>query len=315
MAKGRVSRAAKAKARRRIGPLAKKTVAPQTRKLYDAALDLFKLWLKSEGYCWPRSEIEFSDRLMEVAGILWEEGESKADLANLLSAFHDAMPAIDPWLRGAWRLYHVWKRNELAEQSTPAKEEWVHAMAGLALHWRWPEMALIIMLTYWCLLRTAEAGNLLYGDAEISKGGVALLQLGLTKGGKRRGRSEAVILDRESLVNWLEASKKGRQPGERIIPGGAKELRRKFAKLVSALGLTSANLRYYSLRRGGATATFYRTGSFDACAEAGRWGSVRTARIYIDAALQTKYEGRITDKSGKLMEKSRRVLSNFLQEV
>ena len=183
----RVSRAAKAKARRRSGPLAKRTVGPQARKLYDAALDLFKLWLKSEGLCWPRSETELSDRLMEVAEVLWEEGESKADLANLLSAFHDAMPAIDPCLRGAWRLYHVWKKEELAEQSTPAKEEWVEAMAGLALHWQWPEMAVMIMLTYWCLLRTAEAGNLLYGDAEITKGSMALLRLGMTKGGKRKG--------------------------------------------------------------------------------------------------------------------------------
>ena len=100
----RVSRAAKAKARRRLGPLAKRTVGPQARKVYDAALDLFKLWLKSEGCCWPRSEAELSERLMEVAEVLWEEGKSKADLANLLSAFHDAMPSIDPCLRGAWRL-------------------------------------------------------------------------------------------------------------------------------------------------------------------------------------------------------------------
>ena len=137
MARVRVSRAARAKARRRLGPLAKRTVGPQTRKLYDSALDLFSLWLKSEQLCWPRSEAEFSDRLMEIAEVLWQEGESKADLANLLSAFHDCMPSIDPCLRGAWRLYHVWKRDELAEQSTPAKQEWVEAMAGLALHWGW----------------------------------------------------------------------------------------------------------------------------------------------------------------------------------
>ena len=175
-------------------------------------------------------------------------------------------------------------------------------------------MALMLMLSYWCLLRTAEAGNFLYGDAEITKGSVALLRLGLTKGGKRRGRQEAVILDRESLVNWLEASKIGKQPGEKIMPGGAKELRRKFAKLVAALGLSSANLGYYSLRRGGATATFHRTGSFDVCAEAGRWGSVRTARIYIDSALQAKYDNKVSARAENRMQKARKVLCSFLQE-
>ena len=115
-------------------------------------------------------------------------------------------------------------------------------------------------------------------------------------------------------MNWLAASKTGRLPGERIMPGGAKELRRKFGKLVAALGLGSANLRYYSLRRGGATATFHCTGSFDVCAEAGRWGSVRTARIYIDAALQNKYEGKVTAKEERLIAKARKVLHTFLRE-
>ena len=138
------------------------------------------------------------------------------------------------------------------------------------------------------------------------------MRLGFTKGGKRKGKHEAVILDKESLVNWLAASKSGRQPGEKIIPGGAKELRRKFNKIVAALGLGNCNLRYYSLRRGGATATFYRTGSFDACAEAGRWGRVRTARIYIDGALQAKYEGKVSAKADKTMAKARRVLQAFL---
>ena len=157
MARSQVSRSAKAKARRQLGPLRKRTVGAQARKLYDKAMALFKLWLRSEGNCWPRSEAEFSDRLMEIAEVLWEEGESKADLANLLSAFHDAMPSIDPCLRGAWRLYHIWRRDEFAEQSTPAKQELVEAIAGLALHWRWPEMGLMVSLSFWCLLRTAEA--------------------------------------------------------------------------------------------------------------------------------------------------------------
>ena len=98
------------------------------------------------------------------------------------------------------------------------------------------------------------------------------------------------------------------------MPGGAKELRRKFAKLVTALGLGSANSRYYSLRRGGATATFHRTGSFDMCAEAGRWGSVRTARIYIDSALQAKYNNKVSARDENTMRKARKVLISFLPE-
>ena len=111
MARGRLSRAAKAKARKLLGPLRRRTVAPQTRVLYDRALQLFSFWLKSERKRWPDKESELGLLLTDFAEVLWEEGESRADLANLLSALHDAEPSVDPFLRAAWRLYHVWKKT------------------------------------------------------------------------------------------------------------------------------------------------------------------------------------------------------------
>ena len=78
-----------------------------------------------------------------------------------------------------------------------------------------------------------------------------------------------------------------------------------------ALGLSGANLRYYSLRRGGATKIFNETGSFDACAEAGRWASIRTARIYIDAALQTEYSD-VAPSTEKRIQKAREVFKAFV---
>ena len=50
----------------------------------------------------------------------------------------------------------------------------------------------------------------------------------------------------------------------------------------------------YSLRRGGATATFRRSGSFDFVAERGRWTTTRALRIYINAALLESAEGDAT---------------------
>ena len=278
----RASRAAKVEARRRLGPLAKRTVKETTRKLYDFAMALFKCWLRSEGLCWPFEDTELTERLMEYAQVLWEEGESKADLANLLSAFHDAEPAVDPFLRGAWRLYHIWKRDELQEQSTPAKRDWAEAMAGLALQWGWTKAA---------------------------------LKLGMTKGGYRKGRPEAVVLDKPELTRWLEAERSEEAPRARLLPGGAQELRKKFNVLAKSLGLGNANLRFYSLRRGGATYLFNESGSFDVCAEAGRWSNVRTARVYIDSALQTKYEGLVSATAESRIATAAQFYRNFLQEA
>ena len=63
-------------------------------------------------------------------------------------------------------------------------------------------------------------------------------------------------------------------------------MRKKFKDLISELGLTCKNLQFYSLRREGATKVFRQSGSFDEVTDRGHWRNVRTARLYVDSALQ-----------------------------
>ena len=57
--------------------------------------------------------------------------------------------------------------------------------------------------------------------------------------------------------------------------------------LLGHFGLEAYNFNFYSLRRGGATAYFFATGSLEKTLVKGRWESASTARIYIqDAAAQ-----------------------------
>ena len=44
----------------------------------------------------------------------------------------------------------------------------------------------------------------------------------------------------------------------------------------------------YSVRRGGATAHFVQDGSLDITCERGRWGNMKTARVYVNTALADK---------------------------
>ena len=82
MVRRRVQRAERVRTRRQLGPLSKRRVAPSTNKLYDAALQLFSGWLKSEGTKLPRHEDHLPPLLERFAETLWQEGETKADLAN-----------------------------------------------------------------------------------------------------------------------------------------------------------------------------------------------------------------------------------------
>ena len=72
----------------------------------------------------------------------------------------------------------------------------------------------------------------------------------------------------------------GRQREERVCSLSPVKFRLLFKKLLSSFNL-DGNYNVYSLRRGGATAYFFKTGSLDQTLTIGRWECASTARIYI----------------------------------
>ena len=86
MTRKRIPKAEKARKRKLLGSLKDRLVSATTKRLYDAALDLFMAWLKAEDTQLPNDESELPPLLEKFAETLWQEGESKADLANLLAA-------------------------------------------------------------------------------------------------------------------------------------------------------------------------------------------------------------------------------------
>ena len=61
--------------------------------------------------------------------------------------------------------------------------------------------------------------------------------------------------------------------------------RARLQRATRALGL-DADLRWYSIRRGGATEHFRRNRDIPALMELGRWRSQTTARIYVTEGMQ-----------------------------
>ena len=77
MAGLRISRAAKAKARKRLGSLKEQRVHQKTAKIYACALAVFALWVQSEAMTLPSHESDLNPILCSYAEVLWQEGESK----------------------------------------------------------------------------------------------------------------------------------------------------------------------------------------------------------------------------------------------
>ncbi|CAE8593709.1 unnamed protein product, partial [Polarella glacialis] len=106
-----------------------------------------------------------------------------------------------------------------------------------------------------------------------------------TKGTARKGAIETVsVTDPElSLILW-GVCRHLKKPGDALLRRTPQQFRTIFKAAVELLGLDSL-IKPYSLRRRGATHWFRETGSLDSTVDRGRWGSVKTARIYITTAL------------------------------
>ena len=313
MPRKRIPKAVKAAARKLLGSLKSRLVSASTKKLYSAALELFMAWLKGEKLRLPRDESDLPPILEKYAEALWQEGESKADLANLLAALELEEGQLKAITRSAWRLYGTWKRNEMQPRCTPITRKWLRALAGCAVKRQWHAVAFVLLVAFDCLLRTSEAATLCMANFEFDRSFLnCLLILSTSKGQTRTGVKESLsVLDPE-LVCWAAALKQILPAGEPLLPGGSRVLRKKFRVLVADAGLDKLDLQVYSLRRGSATELFRSCGSFDTVSDRGRWKQVRTCRIYVDAALQDA--AALEDIDNKHLRQCEGHLKHFLSD-
>ena len=158
-------------------------------------------------------------------------------------------------------------------------------MAYICLDWDCWDVGLVALLAYHCVLRTHEAVTVKASQFTWSTSNLSgHLSLPDTKGTSRKGAIEGVSITCPSLVACLVCATSKLLAGDTLLRRSPAQFRACFAKAVLNLQL-DGNFKPYSCRRGGATNFFRRQGSLDAVADRGRWGNVRTARIYINVAL------------------------------
>jgi hypothetical protein len=147
-------------------------------------------------------------------------------------------------------------------------------------------MALSLLVSYQGLLRTGELFELQKQHITFAPDSLsAVLCLGYTKSGKRKGEKEYVTLDDSRLVRLLRRHLEPREDHYLLIGRAPPSWRRDFAKAFENLDVhKTARYKPYSLRRGGATHLYGISKNLSVVATRGRWASVSTARLYIDEA-------------------------------
>ena len=88
-----------------------------------------------------------------------------------------------------------------------------------------------------------------------------------------------------------------------------------FAKVTLLQGMSHLGFRLHSLRRGGATAYFRRTGDLNRTIERGRWATSRVARLYIQDGLATEVENRLSPSQWRRLQREGAQVQRFLASI
>lgn len=231
--------------------------------------------------------------------MLWSSGEGRSKANDTVAGLQDLDAKLRGCLPNSWRLLKTWSIHEIPNRAPPFPEVVVQAMAGHAITNGDHAFALSLLLGFYCMLRTGELLGLLNRHISMHRPTqVAIISLGLTKGGQRQGAAESSTLGVLDVLKLLWKWKQDSSPAAPLCPPPHK-WRTKFSQTLTALNLDSFNFRPYSLRRGGATHWFRHHGSFDKLLIQGRWAAPKTAKMYINEGLAILAETHVPIKSLK----------------
>ena len=283
----------RANKRRALGTLRQLTVQPSTKARYQKAIDSFLLFLRTNSLVLPTQRERLDPLVCDFLEHLWYQGQGRAVGSDCVAGLQDMDPKIRGHLPGAWRLLKTWAMNEVPNRAPPIPEHLLHSMCGWACFHGHFAFAVSLLIGFYGMLRTGEVLGCRRNHflAEAS-GRRVVLSLGLTKGGKRMGAAESVILAHDillpPLLRWMNKAKSG--DPLTVSPARWRKL---FNDALEALKVTSFGFRPYSLRRGGATWWFSKHHSLDRILVQGRWQAAKTARVYINEGLAVLAELRL----------------------
>ena len=276
--------------RQQLGTLRSLTVQPSTRNRYQKAVQAFLQFLSSESLELPRLRSQLDPLVCEFIEHLWATGQGRGLACDTLAGLQDRDAKLRGQIPAAWRLMKAWSTNEIPARAPPLPQHIVHSLAGWAFFHGHFSFGVCLILGFYGMLRTGELLGIYHHHIGVdSSTNKVLVSLGLTKGGKRTGASESVVIGFDLAVALVKRWKQVASPTTRLAPSPAR-FRSLFNEALTALKLQDFLFRPYSLRRGGATYWFGMHHNLDKILVQGRWQAAKTARIYINEGMSVLAE-------------------------
>ena len=293
------------------GTLRSLQLQPRTVKRYLEAKNSFFSWLSQNREPMPVSIPAADEILGEYIEDCWAAGDPRGKLGDALSGLQHFIPSLRKGLNDAWRLFGTWSKTEIPSRARPLLPEQYLAMAGYALAEGDLAMAAGVLVCFNGILRPIEA-MLTAGQCSFDfQRSIVHLDLGYTKGGKRSGIAEHVVVDELEAVVLLSRLLHRRPAGTQLFPRGTAGFRKSFKRLVLVIGADPSKYKPYSLRRGGATLHFQVLGSLSKTCVRGRWRHQPTARIYIQDGMAMLQRQGLSRKEKQLISKCQNLLRRF----
>ena len=282
----KATKAERARERQKAGTLQELRVSARTAKRYTRALETFFRWAHSDGRHLPHNVDDLDSFVSMYVETCWHEGEGRSKASDTLSALGWKSPKVRAHLAGAWHLIGAWQRYELPTRAPPLPRDVFFAMAEHFTRLALPGVALAVLVGGHCVLRTTELATLTFSQIEFAGDYTsAVVSLGVTKGGARRGASESVTIELPWLAAAVKAASLNADPGDTLIGVSTSRFRTLFAQALDALNCAGWGFMPYSIRRGGATELWRVSGNLSKVTLRGRWGHASTTRVYVNDGL------------------------------
>lgn len=302
------------KAKARVGHIKYAGLQIGTIRKYNMAIRKFFIWLSSAERPWPKSLDSLDEALSEFINHLFQDDQPQGWASDAVCGFKRFYPKCRKSLQISSSYLRNWTRSVSRTQALPLTPDIVMSLTVFALLRGETRLAVAFILGFSCLLRTGEIVSLTVNQFTFLGGGSQLhIALPDSKGAKRVGRPESVILKQAHIVQFVRKATQNMRPNERVYLGTHASLGRDLQRMALCFGLTHPNLTPYGLRRGGATWLFQESLSYDLVQHTGRWSEAKTCKIYINEAMASLGRDTIPNWGVQKMTRCTRIFSQLLR--
>lgn len=271
--------------RKAIGSLKQAQVSKQTLGRYTIAVERFLSFLSSMSLPYPKTFARLDSVFAEFIESCWEQGDPKSYVGNALSGLIFFIPNAKGQMNESWRLHATWGRAEMPDRAPPMTLQVCYAFCWFFRSKGYLDSIVLFCLGFHTFARSGELFSAQKSHFAIDdRTGEGVWRLPLTKSGQRAGVEESITINDPWVGHLIKQYCSNLQPGDTLCQVSQSVQRARLSEAIDFFKLTIP-FRWYSLRRGGATHEFRISANLPQVMIRGRWGSQRTARIYLTEGL------------------------------